>query len=387
MRLVIVSHKRCWYPASGDASFTTDGGFPFQIRAISELFDETRVLVPCRREPARPGAIVVTGRQLSIIPLSHPIGRDLWRKLTFPFWLVRNLPRMVREIKNSDVVHAAIPGDVGMIGALAALMLRKPLFVRHCGNWLHQVTLAERFCRWLMERAAGGTNVMFATGGGSEAPSKRNPAIRWIFSSTLSETELTSLGEERDAPCRGRARLIIAGRQEREKGTGLIIQSLPVLIPDLPGVSLDVLGDGAHLSEFKALAASLNVADRVRFHGNVDHATLLARFRGADVFCFPTTASEGFPKVVLEAMACGLPVVTTGVSVLPFLVNDCGIVLRDVSPQSLATAVLRSVADCEGYRAMSRQARRTARMYSLERWRDTIGVSLESAWGPLRSHA
>ena len=48
---------------------------------------------------------------------------------------------------------------------LFAFVLRKPLFVRHCGNWFVQTTAAEHFWKWFMVRFAGGRNVMIATGG------------------------------------------------------------------------------------------------------------------------------------------------------------------------------------------------------------------------------
>ncbi|MQA28677.1 MAG: glycosyltransferase [Luteitalea sp.] len=385
MRLAIISHKRCWRPSDGGTSFTTDGGFPFQVRAIAELFDETVLLVPCTSGPSAPGLTALQGRHLSVAPLTEPDGHDLRRKIGFPLWLLRNGLHLVRQAKRADVLHTPVPGDIGLMGMLIGLILRKPLFVRHCGNWLQQATAAERLCKWLMERVVGGRHVMFATGGGTEQPSDQNPRIQWIFSSTLTEAELDALDTERRPPTGGRLRLITAGRQEREKGTGVTIESLPLLLKQRPLVTLDVLGDGMHLQEFKELARTLQVSDRVRFHGNVSHATLLEQFRAADLFCFPTRASEGFPKVVIEAMACGLPVVTSQVSVLPSLTRECGIALGDLSVASVTAAVLQCVAEPETYSRMSGRARQTAREYSLERWRDTIGGSLRSVWGPLRS--
>jgi glycosyltransferase involved in cell wall biosynthesis len=106
------------------------------------------------------------------------------------------------------------------------------------------------------------------------------------------------------------------------------------------------------------------------------------------VFCFPTASSEGFPKVVLEALACGLPVVTTRVSALPELIGTgCGVLLDEVTPAAVAEGVRLCLSDGERYRAMSGAAVRTAREYSLERWRDSIGELLRAAWGPLRCSA
>jgi glycosyltransferase involved in cell wall biosynthesis len=115
---------------------------------------------------------------------------------------------------------------------------------------------------------------------------------------------------------------------------------------------------------------------------------VIERLQQADVFCFPTAASEGFPKAVLEAMACGLPVVSTRVSVLGQLVGAGGGTLIDAAePEPLAAARLSILEDDARSCAMSVSAIDIARAYSLERWSDAIRVRLTHAWGALRSHA
>ncbi|HEX8849566.1 MAG TPA: glycosyltransferase [Gemmatimonadaceae bacterium] len=387
MKLVVVSHKLCWPSERSTSGYATDGGFPFQMRALAQLFDSTTLVVPVDRSHARVGEIPLDGRAIRVVPLPPVAGTDLRRKLALPVWLLRNLATIVAEVRRADAVHAPIPGDIGTFGLLLALAFRKPLFVRHCGNWLKQKTVAEYVWRWLLDRCAGGRNIVLATGGTGAAPS-RNPNVRWIFSTSLTDEEIRACAAPRvRAPTAG-PRLIITCRQERTKGTGLVIQTLPILAREFPGISLDVVGNGGALAEFRGLAERLGVADRVRFHGQVDHHGVVALLRDADLFCFPTSAPEGFPKAVLEAMACGLPVVTTHVSVLPQLVaGGGGVLLDETSPAAIAVAVRRCVSDLRVYEAMSRAAVDTASRYSLERWRDTIGGSLAAAWGELRSHA
>src|SRR5262249_44716156 len=118
-----------------------------------------------------------------------------------------------------------------------------------------------------------------------------------------------------------------------------------------------------------------------------DHKTVLCLLRRAHLFCYPTAASEGFPKVVLEALACGLPIVTTRVSVLPQLIDTgCGVLLEDRTPEAIAGATVGILSDAESYRRMSSRALETAQEYSLERWRDTIGELLRAAWQTGRSN-
>lgn len=385
MRLTVFSHKPCWKSPGSPSGYATDGGFPFQMRALSELFEGTTLVVPCSSAASQGGEIPLTGKRISITPLTSLGGSGLRRKLIIPFWFLRNALVLLSETLRADAVHVPIPGDIGTIGMLLAYLLRKPLFVRYCGNWYVQKTNAEHFWKWFMERFAGGRNVMLATGGATAPPSQRNSAIRWIFSTTLTEQELKE-STVREHPSRERTRLIIACRQDKEKGTGIVIKSLPLVLRDFPSVTLDVVGDGAALPEFKAQAADLGLSDRITFHGKVNHIEVINLLKQSDLFCYPTTASDGFPKVVHEALACGLPVVTTKVSVLPQLLsNGCGVLIEEATPELMAQAVTECLNDINRYRAMSAQSIDTARQYSLERWRDTIGDLLQTSWGPLQT--
>jgi hypothetical protein len=384
MRLTIFSHKPCWRSAGSPTGYATDGGFPFQVQALSELFDETVVCVPVAASGNPAGECALRGHNLSIRPLTPLMGAGVARKLRIPFWTMRNAPAILHELARSGGVHAAIPGDVGTIGMAGAVLLGKPLYVRHCGNWLAPRTTAEHFWKWSMEHLAGGRRVMLATGGGSTEPSK-NPEIGWIFSTSLSMDRLQT--EPKQYVPGSPVRLVIACRQERAKGTGAVIESLPLLRNAYGNITLDVAGDGGALAEFRQLAESLGVAPYVRFHGKLPHSGVLDLFAGSTLFCYPTSASEGFPKAVLEALASGLPVLTTRVSVLPHLISQgCGELLSDRSPEAISDAVGRCL-EPQRYAGMSRAAVQTARQYSLEQWRDSIGTRLEAAWGALREEA
>jgi glycosyltransferase involved in cell wall biosynthesis len=349
------------------------------MRAISELFDETVVIVPALEHRLTTGEVPLTGSNLRVRPLSMPAGQGLSRKLRLPMWLVRNSAALISETVRAGGIHAPVPGDVGTVGMLLALLFRKPLFVRHCGNWNVQRTLAEHFWRWSMERLAGGRTVMLVTGGSDAVPS-RNPHIEWIFSTSVTSAELDAAPREY-TPGTG-PRLVITARQMRSKGTDQLIRALAILLPKYPDASLNVIGDGEALEYLRTIAADLSVSERVIFHGKLPQPEVMNVLRQSTLFCFPTQ-SEGFPKAVLEALAAGLPVITTRVSVLPHLIRSGGGVLLDnTDPATIANAVTACL-EPQQYRRMSEFAIQTARQYSLERWRDTIGDRLSTAWGQL----
>jgi len=388
MHLAVISHKPCWSDPASSSGYATNGGFPFQMKALSELFDSTTLVMPCVPMRDQKGGTPLEGHNLAVVALTPVRGTGFRRKIGLLPWVARNGLILFREVRRADACHTPIPSDIGTLGMLLALAMRKPLFVRHCGNWFVQVTAAERFWKWFMERFAGGRNVMLATGGSFEMPSRRNPNIRWIFSTSLTSEQIESSGSLRRVISADAPRLITVCRQEKDKGTNLIIMSLPYLLAEFPRIRLDVIGDGSALKSWIALADTLDVKRHVTFHGEVTHPRVMELLAQADIFCFPTAASEGFPKAVLEALACGLPVITTPVSVLPLLIGrECGLVLNDTTPAAIAEAIRTLVLNSDLYRSMSAQALQRASQYTLERWRETIGEILRASWGELRSNA
>src|SRR5205823_9636114 len=80
----------------------------------------------------------------------------------------------------------------------------------------------------------------------------------------------------------------------------------------LPDVHLLIVGDGPEAGMLKHRAAGLDLSDRVTFAGQVAHGDMPMFYRSADVFAL-SSEFDNSPNAVLEAMACGLPVVATDV--------------------------------------------------------------------------
>jgi glycosyltransferase involved in cell wall biosynthesis len=135
------------------------------------------------------------------------------------------------------------------------------------------------------------------------------------------------------------------GRLRYYKGLDTLLHALV----SLPDVGLSVVGEGAMRSEWEELAASLGVASRVRFVGEVNDVALPGIYHQATAFVLPSNArSESFGTVLLEAMASGLPCVTTEVGTgTSWVVQDgaTGLVVPPSDPAALAGAIGRLIAD------------------------------------------
>jgi glycosyltransferase involved in cell wall biosynthesis len=391
MQLTVVWHKLCWPCAGSPTGFAARaclgdpgfGGLPLQIEALSQLFDATRIVGPCSGPEDRAGEIALAGKNVTVVPLSW-LPRSPWLTwLVLPFWLVRNGRTLTREISGADAVSVLIPSPIGVLGLLLALVFRKRLLTRQLNHW-SDPRLLWRLERALLVRIGGGRNVVFATGDSDEPPSPRNRSIRWIIGTTVGEDQLTTSPRTMSP---GQARLVMVARELDIEGVSLVLRALLLLGRDYREVRLDVVGIGTALSELERLASRLDLVKRVGFHGLAGHGQVQTLLDRADLFCsLPLLEDEAFRQSIHEALARGLPLVTTGTSIPPILAGrSCGILLREKSPPAFAAAVKACLSDPQAYGSMSAEALRRAKGYTLECWREEIRNAVEAAWGPLET--
>ena len=163
------------------------------------------------------------------------------------------------------------------------------------------------------------------------------------------------------------------GRMSGVKGAPLMIEALAALLPRHPEARLVMIGGGPERPALERQAARLGVADSVRFTGTQTQDEVAAHLARADLLALPSFA-EGVPVVLMEAMASGLPVVSTRIAGIAELVED-GVSGFLAPPGDLASLVdrLDRLLSDSGLRARMGQAGRAhvAANYALEseaRW-------------------
>ena len=110
---------------------------------------------------------------------------------------------------------------------------------------------------------------------------------------------------------------IYVGRLMPLKNVDVLIRAVAAT----PGVALDVLGDGPDADALAGLLRDLGCADSVTLSGAVSHERVMERISASDVLCLASDV-EGFPHVIVEALACGVPAVSTAVGGVPELIAD-----------------------------------------------------------------
>jgi glycosyltransferase involved in cell wall biosynthesis len=130
--------------------------------------------------------------------------------------------------------------------------------------------------------------------------------------------------------------LLSVGNLLAFKGHGLIIEALSLL----PGCELVIAGEGPDRAAFDALARQAGVSARVRFAGSLSQHDLRRYYCAADALVL-ASSREGWPNVLLEAMACGTPVVATRVGGVPEIVKslDAGVIVEQRSAAAIAQSI------------------------------------------------
>jgi glycosyltransferase involved in cell wall biosynthesis len=139
--------------------------------------------------------------------------------------------------------------------------------------------------------------------------------------------------------------LLCVGRLDREKNLEFLLRAFTRV--DTPGARLVLVGRGMHAEALRSAAAAAGVGDRVEFRGGLPPDGLPTYYRAADVFVFAST-SETQGLAVLEAMACGLPVVAVRASGIEEVVAE-GVsgLLAPEDPAVFAAAATQVLADTD----------------------------------------
>ena len=145
--------------------------------------------------------------------------------------------------------------------------------------------------------------------------------------------------------------LLTVARLVAHKGVDTVIQAVARLAADHPDLRYAVVGSGQRLSELRALADQLNVADRVSFLTGVPDADLPALYNAADIYLGVSRRAEngveGFGISLVEASACGRPVIGGRSGGIPDAVRDgeTGLLVDSEKPEEVAAAVGRLLGD------------------------------------------
>ncbi|HEY4424474.1 MAG TPA: glycosyltransferase family 4 protein [Pyrinomonadaceae bacterium] len=167
-----------------------------------------------------------------------------------------------------------------------------------------------------------------------------------------------------------RLRTLGVGRLVPKKGFDVLVEACAILKRRGFHFETAIVGEhGEHEAQLRKQIEAHGLKDQVRLIGPMEQSRLYTEYQRADIFCLPCRVldngdRDGLPNVLMEAMACGLPVITTPVSGIPEIIKDGqnGALVPPEDAEALANAIQRISAD----RMLARNLGRAGRLTVLE---------------------
>jgi glycosyltransferase involved in cell wall biosynthesis len=346
-------------PALGDEAWSAYLGDGARVRLVA-------------RALTRPGSGMHTLRdEFDVVPLPYYLGAA---------GLLRTLPRLVpavvRAVARADVLVLREPGAVGLVAAVAAVVLRRRYAAEAVGDPAQVLAagvlgrpgragarLVRAAMRWTIRRAVAVHYVTERTLQRTYPPAAGAPVV------AASNVRLDSgsfVAAPRTSPPAELRVLTVGSQEQLYKGHDVLLRALRHLADDGLPVTGTFVGGGRRHDELVALAGSLGLADRVTFTGVVhDRDRIRELLDAAAVFALPSR-TEGLPRALIEAMARALPAVGTDVGGIPELLDRGRLVPVD-DDLALAAALSELWCDKAVWAEQSARNLRVARRYEL--WR------------------
>ena len=377
MTLGILYHMPFWQTANGEI-WEAEGSFARYVDSLAPYFDEVILSVPVFDQPPASGSRVrASNVRLSPLPY-FPGPRQFYPMLSSVY------PRLRAWVRQCDVIHLRVPTPAGIFAFRLARGLGKPVFLLVVGDYRAllphlpygglkktlfglYVAFEEWALSFMVDRA-----LTFANGA---ALREKHAADGVVVHETKTTTIRSDDVASRLDTCQSnRVALLAVSRIDPRKGLRSLPEVVAALVAAGHDVTLDIVGPTigqigetereAILSE----ARTRGVGDRVRCLGPVALDQLMPLYRSYDLFVLPTRPGEGIPRVLMEAMAGGVPVVTTRVSGIGSLITSGhnGVLVDDNAPAALAQVLGELISDSALRRRIIQGGYDTARAHTLE---------------------
>jgi hypothetical protein len=314
-------------------------------------FEPARYLIPVTElapDAPAPSLGAIDPRRLTVVPTSAFAGIAGYLR-SWPAIARRNWPILRGAIATADLLWIKAPASNAMLGTILARRARVPYFTWVAGS-ARAVVQGQRRSG---PAAVGASLVAAAYDSITGVLTSTGPAIRLdsdVHTTVVTADEVAETRRRRKASTKGGSlpsrqrrplELVWAGRIVADKGLDDLIEAMDHLREVGRPSHLTVIGDGPERGSLERGAAARGLGAAIRWIGYVgDRGAYFEHLRATDLFVLPSRA-EGVPKVVVEAMAAGLPVVATRVGGVPALLAEGrrGRLVRPGRPDELAAAI------------------------------------------------
>ena len=283
-------------------------------------------------------------------------------------WYINATSRIVLKFDKTEkpeVICVWQARETGYAVARVADKLKAPFVFRQITAWqwhfersdLPDAAIQEKFAREIYKKAK---SIIFVTQAAAEAEKSLGlPDEKIRAMGVAIETDVFKPAGE---PKSGNQILFIGRINYREKGIGYLLDAMPLILKEIPGARLTVVGGEGEWDRMIKQIADLKIENDVELAGKQPFDKLPEYLNAADVMAVPSVWLEAFGQVTIEAMSCGVPVVTSdmGGSTEINVDGETGLIVPKANSQALAEAVIKILKDAELRKRLGTAARKRA---------------------------
>ncbi|WGK63815.1 glycosyltransferase family 4 protein [Croceiramulus getboli] len=365
MRFVIISHTpHC----KQQGQIMAYGPYVKEMNLWIDGVEEVLVVAPLQSHaPALAQAYVHD--QIKILPIPAIALVSLRESIKALVNAPRILYHIYQAMKQADHIHLRCPGNIGLLGCMVQLLFPKTRkTAKYAGNWdpLAKQPRSYKFQKWILSNTLLTKNMKVLVYG--EWPDQ-SENIHPFFTASYRRSEIP----KQDLPSRSTPyRLLFVGSLVPGKQPSYALELTKTMIDQDIDVQLDMYGDGPPRAALEAYTRELNLEESVTFHGNQSAEVLKTAYQQSHFLILPSR-SEGWPKVVAEALFWGCIPAVTPISCVPWMLKqgERGILLS-LDLRKDAEQLIRVLKNPEQQKELAKAASNWSRQYTLDQFQEQI---------------
>lgn len=232
-----------------------------------------------------------------------------------------DLIRIFKAMKKADHIHLRCPGNMALLAAVVQIFFPKKVkTAKYAGNWDPKARqpFTYKLQRWILSNTILTKNIQVLVYGDWENQTKN---IKPFFTATYSESEILNANFRIQNKDQESIKFLFVGTLSKGKQPLYAIQIVEELFKKGKNVTLDLFGDGAMKSEIETYIRNNDLESIIQLKGNQSKQSVLKAYQTSRFLILPSK-SEGWPKVVAEAMFWGCVPIASPVSCVSYMMGN-----------------------------------------------------------------
>lgn len=375
-RLLVVTHVR---HTEHNGMIYAYGPYVREINVWCDLFAEVNIAAPLQLASPDGDALAFSRDNLTVHPIPESGGETIVAKLRQLILLPWIVVRLSQAMWKADAIHIRCPGNLGLLGVILGPIFSNKLVAKYAGQWTGYPGEAKsvRLQRWLLaSRWWRGVVTVYG-----QWPDQPNHVVPF-FTSVMTPQQIA---RAKEIATRNKFSetfsIVFVGRLSKAKNVDVVIEAIAKLVRWGIDLRCDIVGHGAEDKSLRQLVDQHGLQNRIHFVGGVEFDRVFDYYNQSHVLVL-ASETEGWPKAIAEAMACGLVCVGSDRGLVPWMLGEGrGYTVEPGDVEALAKVLKRLATSSELRQKVSQNAAQFGQRYSLETLRDALAELLSVRWG------